>query len=810
MGRLWNQFIRFLISQAKPTGLEQDLHCGGAGGEMAFPEMAAIAREAAAEGIVLLKNESNTLPLGQEDKVAVFGRVARDYFAVGYGSGGDTKAPYITNLYQGLEEDGVSFDKGLFQIYDTWGSKPRNIPDQGYWGHWPMSYPEMELKKRDVAQAAKHCNKALVVIGRAAGEDRENLLKPGSYYLTRQEKRMLELVNRHFKQVAVVLDCGNLIDFSWVEDYSHITALVLAWQGGMESGRALADVLCGRVNPCGKLTDTVAKRYEDYPSAENFGKQDFNNYAEDIYVGYRYFETFQREKVLFPFGFGLSYTHFDIHADIHTSATQFQGTVRVTNRGNLPGKEVAQLYIAAPNGKLGKASRVLAGFGKTELLNPEESWEMKFCVDLKDFASYDDAGQTGHRWAYVLEEGEYGLFVGTDVRSAEQVATLTLPELLVVRQLEEAGAVDPACSFLRMVNRGGSISMEPVPTRQTDMRQRILSGLPDLIPMTGDRGIKLGQVARGEASMDAFIAQLTPRELEQLSRGEGAMHSKLGVAGNAGALAGVSESLREKGIPALITTDGPSGIRIQRTVALLPCGCALAASFNPELVERLYSMVGAEMKYHGSDILLGPGMNIHRNPLCGRNFEYYSEDPYLSGSMAAAAVRGIQSKGASACPKHFACNNQETHRSLNDSRISERALREIYLKGFEYMIAWSNPDTIMASYNKINGVWSHYHYDLATTILRKEWGFQGLVLTDWWMQQDTSHEFPALRGSAYRVRAQVDVLMPGEEGKFGIKKNLGDPIMESLEAQDGLTVGELQRTARNVLKLALKKIKQEG
>lgn len=795
------------MEKKERSGLEQELN-GGAGGQMALPEMAAVARKAAAEGIVLLKNEKNTLPLTNRDRTAVFGRVAKDYFAVGYGSGGDTRAPYITNLYQGLEEDGVSFDRELFQVYERWCSAEENVPDQGTWGSWPMSYPEMPLDRELVAQAALRCNKALVVIGRAAGEDRENRLEPGSYYLTSQEEAMLRLVSECFAQVAVVLDCGNLIDLSWTESLPNLTALVLAWQGGMESGRGLADVLCGKVSPSGKLTDTIARNYQDYPSAPYFGNREYNEYAEDIYVGYRYFETFRPETVLYPFGFGLSYTEFRLEGCCTLAQRTFQVSVEVSNRGDVAGKEVVQLYLSAPNGALGKPARTLAAFGKTELLQPGQCQTIFFQVKLDDFASYDDAGDTGHKSAYVLEPGEYRLYVGTDVRSAQSVGKAVVEELVVVEQLGEACGVDPECGFLRMVNREGKISMEPVPTRTVDLKQRILDQLPQEIPMTGDMGIKLSQVAVGSYSMERFIAQLSQEELIQLTRGEGQMDSKQGVEGNAGALAGVSEALRAKGIPAIITTDGPSGIRIKRTVALLPCGCALATSFNPALVEELYAWTGKEMKLHGSHILLAPGMNIHRNPLCGRNFEYYSEDPFVAGSIAAAVVKGIQSQGGSACPKHFACNNQETNRNRNDSRVSERALREIYLKGFQRMIAWSHPDTIMASYNKVNGVWSHYHFDMATTILRKEWGFDGVVLTDWWMQQDVSHEFPALRGSAYRVRAQVDVLMPGEEGKHG-QKGVGEPIADGLNESEGLRVAELQRIAANVLRLAVKKLPQK-
>ena len=281
------------------------------------------------------------------------------------------------------------------------------------------------------------------------------------------------------------------------------------------------------------------------------------------------------------------------------------------------------------------------------------------------------------------------------------------------------------------------------------------------------------------------------------------MDSPLGVPGNAGTLGGVTEALRARGIPVVTTTDGPSGLRLAATAALLPCGTALASSWYPAAVQELAALHGAEMVAKGSDMLLSPGMNIHRDPLCGRNFEYFSEDPLLTGEMAVAVVAGVQSQGVSACPKHFAANNQETARTVNDSRVSERALREIYLRAFETVVREARPRNLMTSYNRINGVWGHYHYDLVTTVLRGEWGYEGNVVTDWWMRMEPDPHFPALRDSAYRVRAQVDVLMPGSEVHFGTTRD--DAIMDSLARDGGITLGEVQRTARNVLRMLLER-----
>ena len=326
--------------------------------------------------------------------------------------------------------------------------------------------------------------------------------------------------------------------------------------------------------------------------------------------------------------------------------------------------------------------------------------------------------------------------------------------------------------------------------------------------MTGDKGYKLADVKSGKVTMDEFVSQFDLTELEAISRGEGLMNSSFGAEGNAGTLGGVLPSLREKGIPAMTTTDGPSGIRLMASCSLLPCGTAIACTWNEELVKTLFEKVGEEMVDRGSDMLLAPGMNIHRNFLCGRNFEYYSEDPFISGKIASATVKGIQSRNLSACPKHFSCNNQELNRNHNDSIVSQRALREIYLKGFEICVKEAKPLNIMTSYNKINGVWSHYNYELCTTVLRNEWGYEGNVITDWWMRYAPSPEFPEMRDNAYRVRAQVDVLMPG--GKTAVSNSASNDgsLTETYGKPDGMTLGELQRSAKNVLNYIIRSGKE--
>lgn len=801
----------------KIAQLAQKLVDNGLGGSLAqemnkpvgerylTPGMDTAARAAATEGIVLLENDG-TLPLKRGAKVALFGRCQFDYFYVGYGSGGDVHPPYKVSPAEAFEraeaEGKLLCNAGVRAAYQAWRDLPKNRPDDGWWGHWPTHYPEMPLSAELVERAAAESETAVVFLGRAAGEDRENGLVAGSYYLTPTERGMLDAVTAAFSKTVVILDCGNIIDLAWVKDYGKkLSALVYAWQGGMESGNALLSILTGEVSPSGKLTDTIACTYADYPSSAHFGGRAYNEYAEDIFVGYRYFETFAKDRVLYPFGYGLSYTRFSIQPlSCTVEGERLRVKVSVTNTGECAGKEVIQLYASAPQGRLGKPARVLAGFVKTRTLQAGESAEYELQSDLYTIASFDEAGGT-----YVLEAGEYFFYVGTDVRAACIAGTWQLTEE------RKFGSLRPICPvqhpFERLCRKGdGSLGRETVPVRKADLRARIRSALPKAVGYQGDKGLTLADVAAGRASEDAFLSQLTDGALEALTRGYGSMNAPFGKNGNGGAFGGITPELQEKGILPVITADGPSGLRVSAFTALLPCGTALASSWNPALVEALYQKMAEEMAHYEIDMLLAPGMNIHRDPLCGRNFEYYAEDPFLTGKIAAAAVRGIQSRGGSACVKHFACNNQETNRNRNDSRVSERALREIYCKGFELCIKESQPRCLMTSYNQINGVWSHYNYDLVATLLRGEWGYQGLVITDWWMQHGESPEFKGVKDNAYRIRAQVDVYMPGSFSRICKRYRPDRSLIRCIGREKGITRGELEFCARNTLRFVLRKL----
>ncbi len=760
--------VRHVVDRAAGTGLMQEENTvqGKPWHAPGFPELI---RRAAAEGAVLLKNDG-VLPLDRNAEVAVFGRCQLDWFYVGYGSGGDVHPPWRVNLMEGLRDAGVRCNQLLAARYKNWTEE--NPADPGWWGHWPCSHPEMPLAEAAAADAAKTSETALVVIGRAAGEERENTLTQGSYYLTDLERDMLDQVTAAFSRTVVLLNVGSVMDMAWTEDYGdRLSAILLLWQGGMESGHAAADLLTGACSPSGRLSDTIARYYVDYPSSANFGGKEYNDYAEGVFVGYRHFERGAEAAVLFPFGFGLSYTQFEASpVDFSHSAGALTVTLRVTNVGKRPGREVAQLWCSLPEGELEKPRRVLCAFAKTGELYPGNSETLTLSCTDRDFASYDEV-----RHAFILEAGEY-------------VFTASGREIGAFR-LYEARTVE---------------TCRPLGLAPDKLRQRILAELPEMLEPVAVPAGTLGDAAAGRITVDDFIAGLDADELEALTRGEGMMNVSGGTPGNAGGFGGVIQKLRDKGVPELITADGPAGLRLQRYACLMPIGTALACTWNTELVEALHEKLGEEMRHYGIDVHLGPGMNLHRNPLCGRNFEYYSEDPLLTGRIAAAAVRGVQKTGCASCPKHFACNNQETKRNTNDSRVSERALRELYLRSFEICVRQAAPLTLMTSYNKVNGVWAHYHYELVSSVLRDEWGWDGVVLTDWWMRRAHSPEFPDLRDNAYRVRAGVDVLMPGDMAYTARRYRSDGSLLETLGRPGGITLGELQRTARRVLKLAIR------
>lgn len=773
-----------------------------------FEKYTAKARQAVAEGQVLLLNQNHVLPLPKGSHVAVFGRMQLHYYKSGTGSGGMVNVNKVTGILEALEEsEDVQVYEPLVGVYREW-EKDHPFDEGVGWGNEPWSQEEMELNEALVEEAAEKNEYAIVILARTAGEDKDNKMLEGAYCLTSIEEDMLQKVRKSFAKMIVLLNTGNIMDMSFMDQYRP-DAVMYVWQGGMIGGLGTVDVLTGQVCPSGRLSDTIAAQMSDYPADPYFGGLEQNLYVEDIYVGYRYFESAAKSKVLYPFGFGLSYTTFSMEADGFSYAeNQVSFVMKVTNTGSVAGKEVVQVYAKAPLGKLGKPARVLIGFKKTKELKPGESEGLVFAIPTSVFASYNEVSTAGMPVGWVLEAGEYTIYAGGNVRDAYAVGSFTLDELQIVEECRNALA--PTTAFKRMKMTAANehaeaagvyeVAMEEVPLRVVSPEEKRNAELPESYEMTGDRGIKLADVKAGKATLDEFVAQLTEEELASIVRGEG-MGSPKVTAGTAAAFGGVTKSLLEKGIPCGCCDDGPSGMRLDSGMKAfsLPNGTLLACTFNTQLNEELYAFTAVEMIKNRVDILLGPGMNIHRHPLNGRNFEYFSEDPLLTGKMAAAQVRGLKSAGMTGSLKHFCGNNQETRRHTSNSIISERALREIYLRGFEIAVKEAKADAVMTTYGPVNGIWTSSNYDLVTDILRKQWGFEGVVMTDWWAYVCREGDKPAKTDFATMVKAQNDLYMVCPDSE---KNEHGDNTVESLH--DGsLTLGELQRCAKNICRFMM-------
>ncbi len=738
----------------------------------ASPEHIALSRQAAREGAVLLKNNGNLLPLAPDARVALFGKGSFDYVKGGGGSG-DVTVAYVKNLHDGLKEEGISLYEPLPDFYRDYVEKRYEAGDV------PGLMAEPELPQSLVDAARGDADVAVIVLSRFSGEgwDREpvfyqepdypwpdELNMPrkakavfprGDYYLTEEERAMVNQVCAAFDKVAVVLNVGGVVDVSWFCEDDRISSALLAWQGGMEGGGAIAALLTGKANPCGKLPDTFARDLSDYPSTARFhDSPHYVEYSEDIYVGYRYFETLPgaAERVCYPFGYGLSYTSFALEtAGTGAENGRIRVDVQVTNTGSCPGKEVVQLYYSAPWGLLQKPRRCLAAFQKTKLLEPGESETVELSFAIADMASFDDLGKVAPS-AWVLEKGRYALYMGTSVRDAvelgwawEQKETETVrscgdvlaPSHLAERLLADgsyeklpaAPAVDTNANLFQPLTAAQSEAVAPAaPGRGRWMlTQPFAEGVQPL-----------SAVSERKLTLEEFMAQLSDDDLIHLLGGQ----PNVGVSNTFGL-----GNLPEYGVPNLTTADGPAGLRIQPEVGVCttawPCATLLAAAWDPELTARVGAAAAAEVKENNISVWLAPAVNIHRSPLCGRNFEYYSEDPLLTGRLAGAMVRGIQSQHIAATVKHFACNNKETNRKYSDSRLSQRALREIYLRAFEIIVREEQPWAIMSSYNVVNGRRASESRELLTSILRDEWGYTGLVMSDWWTRGEQYKELLA-------------------------------------------------------------------
>lgn len=734
-----------------------------------------IARQVAAEGMVLLKNDG-ALPL-KEKRIAAYGAGVRMTIKGGTGSG-DVQERYSVNVESGLKNAGFEilstrwldrFDKQFAQEKEEWrlGIEER-IKKYKIWEVQkmfdevihvtPLKFPIGDkIQEEDLCE----CGTAIYVVARQAGESADRRREAGDFLLSDVELYNIKLLSERYKNFVLVINCGSQIDLTAL-DGVNIGAIIFMAQGGEEGGNALADILCGRVTPSGKLTDSWAYKYEDYPASDEYGILGNvleQQYKEGIYVGYRYFDTFGVD-VRYPFGFGLSYTKFEIATkSIDAEKSVVKLKVAVKNAGTeYSGKEVVQVYLAKPQGTIKCERHMLCAFAKTKGLRPNESEELTLTFDLTDFAVYDERDAK-----YVLQSGKYGVFIGNSIKDITPVAVLNLDAEVVTEicksVCKKRGEFNEITADIKDETYSADLPVIEIKAAAIATKKNEYGNLSPIIttPQT-----------------EKYLKTLSDKDLIELTVGGGYMGRSYNVTPS---VAGrTSIGLLKRGIPNINLSDGPAGLRLSpknaytkggspryidhvpddwqwgwikkfekfflaksnkgykvyQYMTAFPCATLQAQTWNIELVEKIGKAIGVEMLETGVTVWLAPGMNIHRNPLCGRNFEYYSEDPLVSGMFASAVTKGVQShKGLGVTIKHFCCNNQEDKRESMSSNVGERALREIYLKGFEIAVKTSAPKSIMTSYNKLNGVYTPNNYELCVSVLRNEWGYKGLVMTDW-------------------------------------------------------------------------------
>ncbi len=766
-----DKFARFKFQPCIPLG--EDGRC-----VTASKKHINLSRKAATEGMVLLKNESNALPLKKGEKIALFGKATIEYIKGGGGSG-DVHTPYIRNIYEGFCEKDVEIYMPLVDFYKDYVKRESvNIPTQAqinatwdivnamefctkrddmtYDTFASMHVPEAEVPDSLIEDAAKNADTAIITISRFSAEGVDRRPQGGDYYLSDLEKELIDKAGKLFNKVIIVINSGATIDCEYFAENDDVDAVLFTWQGGIEGGSAIADIISGDVNPSGKLVDTIAKSYDFFPCKDDFWECfDHLDYSDDIYVGYRYFETVPggKEKVRYPFGFGLSYTNFEITNKVCLeNEGKILAIAEVKNTGDKAGREVVQVYFSAPQGKLGKPARVLSAYKKTKLLYPGEKETLVMSFDINSMASFDDLGKIA-KSAYILEKGLYQFFIGTDVRNAEKVQfEYEVTEDTVIEQLKNW--CKPFKLEKRMLSDG---TFEALPTGEENYFYGNNEPIGAKAPEKEIMFDKVGE----EISIDEFVSQFTLEELMDFVGG----HAPTGVA-NTGCFGG----LQRLGVPPVPTADGPAGLRLEPETGIpttaWPCATLLACTWDEDLISQVGAGGGAEIKENNLGVWLAPALNIHRDPLCGRNFEYYSEDPFVAGKCAAAATRGVQSQNVAVSIKHFACNNKEANRMGCDSRISERALREIYLKGFEIAVKESDPWTVMSSYNLINGQHTSESWELLTGILRNEWGFKGMVVTDWGVKNDPVKEVKAGNDMKMHCGYPEDLKAGFEDGRI--------------------------------------------
>ena len=827
-----------------------------------------LVRSLASECVVILKNDG-VLPLTKPGKIAVYGNGARHTVKGGTGSG-DVNSRFNISICEGMKEAGFEitneawldrYDKDLEAYTEAYIKKINDYIEEhhvvGEMAQFDNPFGVMEQPEVTDADIDPECKTALFIITRDAGEGKDREYKRGDYLLTETEESNLRKVAASYANTVVLLNCGGIIDTSVINSIRGVTAILTVSQLGNVGGNIVADCITGASVPSGKLTDTWAKRYEDYPNSATFSSDnDDEVYTEGIYVGYRYFDSFGIEP-MYPFGYGLSYTTFDTElADCSLDGEKVSVSVKVTNTGDkYKGKEVVQVYCSAPKGSIDKPYQVLAGYQKSDLLAPGESSVVTVTFNMSELASYDPKTAMT-----VLEEGDYLIRVGTSSADTKIGMTVTVPKTVEVTKYRNVFAPDMTYDELTNPGKGSEktaiadnmqksaaktfvldvASVASRTVRYTDVREEFEDKRKGEV-------ITLADVIDGKADLKELIAQLTPEEMALITVGAFEWNDKDdSVVGSQssrvpGAAADTTRRFAaSRKIPSLVLADGPAGVRLQphfkaypdgslvpggyifgftrqEFPADLPEGCtdyyqfctaipiatALAQSWNPDIIEKLGKMVGEEMIEYGVHLWLAPGMNIHRNPLCGRNFEYYSEDPLISGKCAAAMTKGVQqNKGRGTTIKHYAANNQEDNRLFSNSHVSEKAMREIYLKGFGIAVQESQPLAVMSSYNLLNGTHTANHYELIQFVLRDEFGYEGAVMTDWCTTQVSVIEKGFGKPGKYResspalcIHAGNDWIMPGcHEDISGIISAVED---------GSLSVADLQFCTYNILKTCI-------
>ena len=790
---------------------------------------AAISREAATQGMVLLKNINGVLPLKGRGKIALFGNGAARTIRGGTGSGD----PFNGGLSGGGDQDvdqSLRYHINILNAMETEGFEIVNREQQMAWARCydlakremkdqvmsVFAFPEEPLTTEKLEEYAKETETAICVISRNSGEGNDRFMKKevsigdkkseiGDYRLSAVEMDNLKKLRSAFSSLILVLNVPGSISVQDLEA-ACADAILLMGQAGQEGGAAVTDILTGKATPSGKLTATWAKKYEDY--------QDFNKavYTEGIYVGYRYFDTFNVEPG-YPFGYGLSYTTFAL-GNLEASLDEDTLVLGVTveNTGAFAGREVVQVYVSAPVSEMDMPEQELKGFQKTMLLAPGEKEDIKIRIPLRNLASYsENAG------GYILSKGDYGVRIGTSSRDTKPVCKIRLEQTALTEQVlvelpltetleEKKGLTDRkdetiwkdvpvllAVQIPETLDSRSAYSDEKVVTYATDTSYQPVMPY-ETVRYVEKKEWKLNDVASGRVSMEEFAAQLDAAQLADLCCGTGwgvqdENNPVIGASSESvpGAAGETTHALESYGVSSIVLADGPGGVRITQQFEATdlesgekrqvyhyctawPVGTLLAQSFDPEILEQVGCGMAADMQAMRIDLLLGPGMNIQRDPMCGRNFEYFSEDPLISGKMASAMVRGLQSlPGGGGCIKHYAANNQETNRNAVDSVIGQRALREIYLEPYKIAIQESQPLSIMSSYNLINGVPTADSYDLCTDLARGEWGFEGLIMTDWnggsstpWKSMHAGNDLimPGGKGRAMNILQAVRTVMP--------------------------------------------------